>query len=390
MVGVKKLAILGSTGSIGRSALQVVEAHPDDFEVVSLAAARSVELLAEQARRLRPRVLAVIDAEAAQGLQRRLESDLARRVVHGSAGYLAAAADCQPDMLLSAMVGSAGLVPTYAALTAGIDVALANKETLVAGGELVMAAARKSGARLLPVDSEHSAIFQALAGNDADQVRRIWLTASGGPFRRLGREELARVTPAMALDHPNWDMGPKITVDSATLMNKGLEAIEAHWLFDQPLERISVVIHPQSVVHSMVEYRDGSVIAQMGVPDMRGPIAYALGYPRRLAAGIGPLPVAEMGPLTFEPPDTERFPALELAYEAGRVGGDMPAVLNAANEAAVEAFLAGSLDFYGITNCVEAVMARHTAKPAESVAGILAADLWARRRARRWLRERVV
>lgn len=384
-MGIKKIAILGSTGSIGRSALKVIEAHPDRFEVVSLAAARSVELLAEQARRLRPKLLAVLNAEAAEGLTRRLDSEMASRVVHGPAGYLAAASGCEPDMLLSAMVGAAGLVPTFAALKAGIDVALANKETLVAGGSLVMAAAAESGAAILPVDSEHSAVFQSLAGNHADQVKRIWLTASGGPFRKLSAEELAQVTPEMALAHPNWSMGPKITVDSATLMNKGLEAIEARWLFDQPLDRIKIVIHPQSIVHSMVEYIDGSLIAQMGVPDMAGPIAYALGHPRRIETGVEPLNPATMGTLSFEEPDFERFPALGLAYSAGQTGGDMPAVLNAANEVAVEAFLAGRLGFGGITDCVAGVMDEHTVSEPGSIAAVLEADLWARGRARAWL-----
>jgi len=341
-----------------------------------------------QARAARPEVIAVLDAAAAGSLKALLPDDLAARVVHGPQGYLEAAAGCRPDLVLSAMVGAAGLAPTYAAVAAGIDVALANKETLVAGGEAVTAAAKKSGAAILPVDSEHSAIFQALMGNDPAAVAALWLTASGGPLREKTPDELRRVTPDQALKHPNWAMGPKITVDSATLMNKGLEVLEARWLFDQPLSRIKVVIHPQSVVHSLVEYVDGSVLAQLGAPDMRLPILFALAYPERLAADWPRLDVARMGPLTFAEPDLERFPALGLAYAAGRAGGAAPAVLNAANEVAVAAFLAGELDFLGIAHCVEAVLARHPGGPAESVAAVLAADRWARRETRAWLAAR--
>ncbi len=384
----KRLAILGSTGSIGRSALEVLAEHPGRFQVVSLAAARSVETLAAQARALRPEVIAVLDAAAAARLAALLPDELARRVVHGPQGYLEAAVGCGPDLLLSAMVGAAGLMPTYAAVQAGVDVALANKETLVAGGEPVTAAAQKSGAAILPVDSEHSAIFQALLGNDPAGVAALWLTASGGPFRAYRPQDLAAVTPAQALNHPNWAMGPKITIDSATLMNKGLEVIEARWLFGQPLERIKVVIHPQSVVHSMVEYVDGSVIAQMGMPDMKLPILVALCHPQRLATTWPRLDITRMGPLTFSPPDLERFPALALALAAGRTGGTAPATLNAANEVAVEAFLAGRLDFPGIPACVEAVLSTQASAPAGSVAAVLEADRQARSAARAWLAAR--
>ena len=385
MAEVKRLAILGSTGSIGTSALDVVERNPEHFRVVALAAATSVEKLAAQARRHRPRVLAVKDAAAAQALRRLLPDDLAGRVVHGTQGYLAATLEGEPDLVLSAMVGAAGLVPTYAAVEAGIDVALANKESLVAGGELVMSRAKASGAHIIPVDSEHSALFQALMGNDPAWVKALWLTASGGPFRNLDRAALARVTAADALKHPTWSMGPKITIDSATLMNKGLEVIEAHWLFDQPLDKIKVMIHPQSLVHSLVEYRDGSIIAQLGLPDMRLPIAFALGYPRRRDWGLPGLDLATLGGLSFQPPDLERFPALGLAYEAGRLGGTAGAVLNAANEVAVERFLTGGLDYLGIAACVEAILEKHRVRPAESVAAVLDADLWARQQARQWL-----
>lgn len=384
----RRLAILGSTGSIGKNALEVVEAHPDRFQVVGLAAARSVAELAAQALKYRPQVLAVLDAAAAQALKALLPAELASRVVYGPQGYLEAAVGCGPDVVLSAMVGAAGLLPTYAAVQAGLTVALANKETLVAGGQPVMEAAQRTGAAILPVDSEHSALFQALMGNDPASVRYLWLTASGGPFRDFSAQRLAQVTPAQALAHPNWSMGPKITVDSSTLMNKGLEAIEARWLFDQPLDKIKVVIHPQSVVHSLVEYQDGSVLAQLGQPDMRLPIALALGYPERLPSALPSLNITSMGPLTFAEPDLERFPALGLAYQAGQAGGTSPAALNAANEVAVEAFLQGGLDYLGIAACVAAVLDRHQGGPAASVAAVLEADRWARQTARQWLAAR--
>lgn len=385
---IKRLAILGSTGSIGTSALAVIAGNRERFSVASLAAARSVETLAAQARAFTPEVIAVIDAAAADRLKLLLPDELAGRVVYGPQGYLEAAVGCAPHLALSAMVGAAGLVPTFAAVKAGVSVALANKETLVAAGELVMAQARQSGSAILPVDSEHSAIFQALMGQDPGGVRRLLLTASGGPFRGLKSEELAKVTPQQALAHPNWSMGPKITIDSATLMNKGLEVMEARWLFGQPLERIQVVIHPQSVVHSAVEYVDGSVLAQLGIPDMRLPIAFALNYPERLELSLPSLDLLKAGPLTFEEPDLRRFPALKLAYAAAAEGGLKPAVLSGANEVAVEGFLDGRLDFPGITACVEAVLSRHLGGPGKSIAQVLEADRWARQEARAWLARR--
>ncbi len=384
----RKVAILGSTGSIGQSALDVVARRSDLFEVVSLAAARSVETLASQAREHRPRLIAVLDAEAARRLRDLLPPDLARRVAHGPAAYLEAAVGAGAQVVLSAMVGSAGLMPTFAAVQAGLTVALANKETLVAGGEVVMAKAAETGAEIVPVDSEHAAIFQALLGARPQEVRCLWLTASGGPFRTKSAAEIQKVTPAEALEHPNWSMGPKITVDSATLMNKGLEVIEARWLFGQPLDKVRVVIHPQSVVHSLVEFVDGTMLAQMGVPDMRLPIASALTHPQRLAWDLPRLELTQQQALTFEEPDLERFPALGLAYAAGKAGGTAPAVLNGANEVAVEAFLAGRLDFPGITACVAEVLDRHQPAPAESVAAVLEADRWARGEARAWLNGR--
>lgn len=384
-MALKRLAILGSTGSIGQNTLAVAEAAPERFAVVSLAAATSVQILAEQARRHRPEVIAVKNAEAARALEALLPAGDSTRVVHGPTGYLAATLECRADMVLSAMVGSAGLVPTFAAVAAGIDVALANKESLVAGGELVMAKARETGAAVLPVDSEHSALFQAMMAGAGGEVRRLWLTASGGPFRDLSREDMEGVTPEQALKHPNWSMGAKITVDSATLMNKGLEVIEAHWLFDQPLSNIKVVVHPQSLVHSLVEFKDGNLIAQLGPPDMRLPIAFALGHPERLDLGLPTIDPTEMGALEFSPPDLERFPALGLAYRAGEAGGTCPAALSGANEVAVQAFLERRLSYTGIARLLERVLERHPGGAASSVEAVLHADQEARRRARQMI-----
>lgn len=384
----KRLAILGSTGSIGLSALDVVAARPNDFDVVSLTAARSVEALASQIQTFRPKVAAVATAEAAKELKSLLKLDTGVNIVHGAQGYLEAAAGCGADMVLSAMVGAAGLMPTLAAVKSGADIALANKETLVAGGELVMDAVRQSGSAILPVDSEHSAIFQCLMAGNPEEVSRIWLTASGGPFRQASTEKMAKVTPEMALDHPNWAMGPKITIDSATLMNKGLEVIEAHWLFDQPYEKIRVVVHPQSMVHSMVEFVDGNFMAQLGPPDMRLPIAVALSHPRRYPVPAKTLDPLAMGSLTFEEPDPERFPALRLAFEAGKAGGLAPAVLNAANEVAVARFLKGGIGFLDIPACVEQVLQNHEGGAARSVGAVLEADRKARKEAAAWLDRR--
>ncbi len=386
-MAVKKLAILGSTGSIGVSTLEVISGHRDKFQVVSLAAARSVEALAAQAALHQPGLLAVKDAAAADQLKALLPTGFKGKVLSGPQGYLEAAAGSGADLVVSAMVGAAGLLPTFTAAKAGIDIALANKEALVAGGSLVIEAARANGAAIIPVDSEHSAIYQSLMGQDRDGIKRLWLTASGGPFRDFSAAELARVTPQMALDHPNWSMGPKITVDSATLMNKGLEVIEAHWLFGQSFERIKVVIHPQSVVHSAVEYVDGSLIAQMGQPDMKAPIAFALSYPQRLALDLPALDLAQVASLTFFEPDLERFPSLALAFAAGRAGGSAPAVLNAANEIAVGRFLEGRLSYPGISACVEAVLEQNTSGSPASVAEVLEADRWARSKARAWVED---
>ena len=378
----RSIALLGATGSVGVSTLALVERFPERFRAVSLAAGRNVDLLAEQVRRHQPELVSVADEACAAELHARVPG-YTGRVVAGPEGPLAVATHAGADIVVSALVGALGLEPTLAAIDAGKDVALANKEVLVVAGELVTRAARDRGVRLLPVDSEHNAIFQALHGHDRAEVRRLILTASGGPFLHHTAAELAHVTRADALKHPTWKMGPKITVDSATLMNKGLEVIEAHWLFDIEPERIDIVIHPQSIIHSMVEYIDGSVLSQMAVPDMTIPIAYALAYPHRLPlTHLRTLDLPTAGALTFVAPDRERFPCLDLAYRALRAGGTMPAVLNAANEIAVARFLAEEIGYRDIPAVVAAVMNAHTPAPAADLATLLAADRWAREQAR--------
>ncbi len=379
----KRLTVLGSTGSIGESTLDVVGRFPDRYRVEALAAGGGrLDRLVEQARVTGARWVAVAREADARALEGLLGDGV--RVVWGTEGLVTVATLPEVDVVVSAIVGAAGLVPTYAAVLAGKDVALANKESLVAAGELVMAAARERGARVLPVDSEHSALYQVLEGRDPGQVRRLILTASGGPFRGRSRASLRGVAAAEALAHPNWSMGPKITVDSATLMNKGLEVIEARWLFDVPPERIEVTIHPESVVHSLVEFLDGSLLAQLGTPDMRGPIAYALSCPERLPLDDLSLDLLEVGRLTFERPDREAFPCLDLAYQALNEGGTAPAVLSGANEVAVSEFLAGRIGFLQIPELVGAVLEEHEPGPVDSIHTALEADRWARRLARRW------
>lgn len=377
----KRLAILGSTGSIGTSALQVVRRHPDRFQVVGLAAGRNLDLLAEQVREFRPLICSVADDDLAAALRRRLPSALKCEVVSGVTGNVAVAGMAEAEVVLSAIVGAAGLVPTFAAIRAGKRVALANKETLVMAGELVMAEVRSRGVELLPVDSEHSALFQSLAGHRREDVARLILTASGGPFLGRTAAEVAAVSIDEALNHPRWKMGPKVTIDSATLMNKGLECIEARWLFDLPMDRIAVCIHPQSIIHSLVEYIDGSVVAQLAIPDMQIPIAYALSYPERLELDLPRLDLFEVGRLTFLPPDEARFPCLRLAFQAAAAGGAMPAVLNAANEVAVGAFLSRRIRFGQIPELIEAVLAGCRLKAPSNLSEVLAADAWARRQA---------
>jgi len=377
---VKRLAILGSTGSIGGSALSVVDAHPDRLQVVALAAGDNATLLAQQAERYRPVVVGLSSAEAADRFRSAYPA-FPGSVVVGAAGLSTVASCPQADIVLCASSGTAALEAVLAAIDGGKTIALANKEVLVMAGELVTAAAVRRGVAILPVDSEHNAIHQCLHGRAPHEVRRLILTASGGPFRGLATEELGRVRPEAALRHPTWQMGKKITIDSATLMNKGLEVIEAHWLFSVPADRIDVVIHPQSIVHSMVELTDGSVIAQMGVTDMRLPIQYACSYPDRWEATLPRLDLAQAGRLDFGPPDADRFPCLGLAYRALRGGATHAVVLNAANEVAVASFLEGSLGFTMIPALIERVMNEHEAEPVSSVGTVRRVDAWAREKA---------
>lgn len=381
------LVVLGSTGTIGENTLDVAARHPGRFRVVALAARSNDEALHAQCLRCRPDYAALHDRAAAARLTDRLRnSGLSTRVLAGPESLTAVATLPEASIVMAAIVGAAGLAPTLAAAGAGKRLLLANKESLVLAGTLLIDAARASGARILPIDSEHNAVFQCLPA-DAGMpgpppgVARIWLTASGGPFLRTPAGELATVTPEQAVAHPNWRMGPKISVDSATLMNKGLELIEACHLFRVEPERVRVLIHPQSIVHSLVEYTDGSVLAQMSQPDMRVPIAHALGWPDRLESGVAPLDLVQIGKLSFEAPDLERFPCLALALDAARAGGTAPAVLNAANEIAVAAFLGRRLNFAGIAAVIESVLQQHQARPVGTLADALAADAWARERA---------
>jgi 1-deoxy-D-xylulose-5-phosphate reductoisomerase len=376
----KRISILGCTGSIGVSTLDVVSAHPQEFTVTALAGGRNIALLKQQIERFRPRLTAVIDEAHARELQSLLGT-AKTGILSGPEGYREVAAMADTDMVVSAMVGAAGLLPTLDAIAAGRDIALANKETLVMAGNIVLGNAAERGVKIIPVDSEHSAIFQCLQGQNREDVRRIILTASGGPFLNANADGLAEVTPAQALRHPTWAMGKKITIDSATMMNKGLELVEAGWLFGLPMSKIDVLIHPQSIIHSLVEYRDGSVIAQLGVPDMRVPIAYALSYPRRLIRCEAALDLANVGALTFIKPDQARFPALRLAYAAAETGGTMPAVLNAANEVAVMAFIEEQIGFNEIILVVERVISRHRVSKEPRIDEILAADRNAREEA---------
>ncbi len=377
----KSLSILGATGSIGTNALEIINQFPDRFTVCALTARTHVAALARQIIRFGPRMAAVIDAEHARQLKALLPATLDVEIVFGQAGYVAAATCPDADMVLGAMVGAAGLVPTLAAIDAGKDIALANKETLVMAGAIVMQRVADRGVKLMPVDSEHSAIFQSMAGQGHDGVSKILLTASGGPFLNRSIGEFDAITPQAALRHPNWSMGSKISIDSATLMNKGLEVIEARWLFDVDFKQIKVVVHPQSIVHSMVVYADGAVIAQMGVPDMKGAIAYGLSHPQRLPLDVPAPDFAQIGQLTFEDPDLDRFPCLALAYRAGEQGGTWPAVLNAANEVAVEAFLENRLPFTGIYPVIDQTLNRHAPSDGADLDPIIEADRWARQTA---------
>jgi len=378
----KSLIILGSTGSIGRNALAVVSQHPNKFHIIGLSAHKNVSQVVKQIKTFHPDVVAVTNQEAFKEVSR-LAGNLTR-VLPGEEGAIAVATHEGVDMVVSAMTGAAGLKPTLAAIQAGKDIALANKETLVIGGELILSAVSSAGVRLIPIDSEHSAIFQSILGHSKKEIRRLILTASGGPFRSWPIQKMSKVTPKEALRHPNWEMGAKITIDSATMMNKGLEVIEAKWLFGVVPEDIEILIHPESIIHSMVEYIDGVVIAQLGIPDMRIPISYALGYPERMDVGLNRLDLAEMGKLTFERPDTKRFPALKLAYEAIKRGKTFPAVLNAANEMAVKAFLEERISFLRIPEVVSHVLEKH--EPEEvTLTSVMEADQWGRKMANEYI-----
>ncbi len=375
----KHLVLLGSTGSIGRSTLDVVARHPERFRVEALAANRNTGLLLRQIRKFKPRQVAMANPEAAGRVRAAVRKwKQPPRVLTGEAGIRRVAVASRADLVLSAMVGSAGLLPTLDAIRAGKAVALANKETLVMAGDLVMAAVRQHRVKLLPVDSEHAALAQCLQGQAGVPVRRLVLTASGGPFAKYPSARLRRVTAAQALRHPTWSMGPKITIDSSTLMNKGLEIIEAHHLFNVPYDRIEVTIHPQSIVHSLVEFVDGSILAQMSNPDMRLPIQTALTEPERIGHIVRPLDFRAGLKLEFRRPDTRRFVCLDLAYQAGRAGGTATAVLNAANEIAVQAFLDGRLDFPGIPRIIAKVLKRSPKQKKATLADILRANAWAR------------
>lgn len=376
----KRISLLGSTGSVGTQTLDVVSRHPESFRVEALAAGRNAELVIEQANRFRPRLVSVATKEIADRVEAHLPAGT--KLVYGDEGLIEAATLPDADIVVTAIVGSQGLKPTLAAIEAGKPIGLANKETLVSGGHLVSEAAKRKGVRLLPVDSEHSAIFQCLNGEPRSAVRRIVLTASGGSFRDRTRDELVGVTVQEALAHPNWSMGSKVTIDSATMANKGLEVIEAHWLFDVPFEQIEVIVHPESIVHSFVEFEDRSIVAQMGVPDMRVPIQYALTYPERFASPAVPsLDLTELGKLHFRKMDYDRFRMLRMAFDCGKAGGTMPAVYNAANEVAVARFLTGDIAFLDIESIVETAIDGHRPIAYPTLEEIGEADDWARRTA---------
>jgi 1-deoxy-D-xylulose-5-phosphate reductoisomerase len=373
----RSLSILGSTGSIGKSTLDVVARHPERFRVVGLAEGHDVGLLARQIEQFRPALVSVRDEASADQLRGLLGSHRPE-ITFGIDGACQVARHDEANMVVSAIVGAAGLLPTIAAIKAGKMVALANKETMVVAGELVSRLASERGATIIPIDSEHSAIFQSMVGHRRQDVVRLVLTASGGPFLRATRQEMEQATLKKALAHPRWSMGAKITIDSASLMNKGLEVIEARWLFDIPPQRIDVVVHPQSIIHSMVEYCDGCVMAQLGVPDMRAPIAYAITYPERTTSGVERLDLSKIATLTFEEPDRGRFPCLGLAYAALKAGGTMPAAMNAANEVAVASFLEERIGFLDIPRIVEGTMSAHDPRRVTEVDDLVEIDRWAR------------
>ncbi len=376
----KRIIILGSTGSIGTSTLDIVSKFPNEFQVVGLTAATKDVQLEEQIRRFKPAKVALADPAAAAQLQSRCKG-LSVEILSGPEGVADVARMPEGELVISAIVGGAGLMPTLAAIRSDKHVALANKEPMVMAGQLMQDEAKKHGVHIFPVDSEHSAIFQSMEGHRREDIRRLILTASGGPLWNMPREQMRDVKPEQALQHPNWKMGAKITIDSATMMNKGLEVVEARWLFDMPAAQIEVLVHRESVIHSMVEYKDGSVIAQLGLPDMRTPISYAMQYPARVPLELPPLDLASIGTLTFFQPDHDRFPCLQLGYDALKIGGTMPAVLNAANEIAVAAYLQEGIGFLDIAEIIRSTMDAHTLRQIHTLEDALEADRWAREKA---------
>jgi 1-deoxy-D-xylulose-5-phosphate reductoisomerase len=374
----KRLSVLGSTGSIGCNTLKIVSQFPERFQIVSLAAKTNVALMAQQIEQFKPNLAVMYDKKVAERLRQAIPKKQKVEILFGHDGYLKAAAQNDADTVVIAVVGSAGLLPTLEAIDAGKHIALANKETLVMAGELVIKKAQDAGINIFPIDSEHSAIFQCLEGHRKTDLKKILLTASGGPFLNWPKSDFERITPEDALKHPTWQMGKKITIDSATLMNKGLEIIEAKWLFDVAPEQIHVIVHPQSIVHSLVAYCDGSIIAQLSKPDMIGAIAYALSYPERLKMGNSLLNLTSLGSLTFAEPDLDKFPCLSLAMDACRIGGTSPAVMNAANEKAVGFFLENKIKFIQIPQIIEKVMKQHQVIPSPGLDEILQSDQWAR------------
>jgi len=377
----KNICILGSTGYIGTTAIDVLKENPDEYRLIALGAGRNIELLRAQIEELKPRFAAVVNSELADKLRALLSNRQDTEIVAGPDGYIKIATLSEVDLVVAAMSGASGLVPIYSAIRSGKDIALANKETLVIAGSLLMKESRDRNVRIFPIDSEHSAIQQSIQGHNREDLKRIMLTGSGGPFKDYTLEMLATVTPEEALQHPKWKMGKKITIDSATMMNKGLEAIEAKWLFDMDMDQIDIILHPETIIHSMVEYMDGSIIAQLALPNMRLPISYALSYPRHRKGQLPSVDFPEIGHLSFEKPDTKRFRCLDLALKAGYIGQSMPAVLSGANEIAVKAFLDGKITFLEIPHLIETTMEQHEPHPIDSIDRALEADQWAKARA---------
>ncbi len=385
----KNICLLGSTGYIGKNAIEVIKENPEQYRIVALGAGRNIELLCNQIEELKPRFAVVINSELAGKLKALIPHRLNTEIVDGPEGYIQIATLSEVDLVVVAMTGASGLLPTYAAIHSGKDIALANKETMVVAGSLLMKESQDRGVQILPIDSEHSAIQQSIQGHNKGDLKKIMLTGSGGPFKDFTLEMLSIVTPEEALRHPKWKMGKKITIDSATMMNKGLEAIEAKWLFDVDMDQIEILVHPQTIIHSMVEYMDGSIIAQLALPDMRIPISYALSYPRHLKGPLPSVDFLEIGHLSFEKPDTKRFRCLDLALKAGYIGQSMPAVLSGANEIAVKAFLDGKIAFLEIPRLIENTMEQHELYPIDSIDRALEADQWAKARATAILDEMV-